>query len=113
MEIGPIGNTRALGPCIGRPLGLLALWLQRSHPDHASCCLDKHTHQGIAATLSGTAFFDARKAARVALWASRVDHPTIVELFEVEARVPAGLLAGIEPQLWEPEHLHDTMMNMC
>ena len=87
----------------GRPLGLEALWLLRGAQDNAECCIDKEDHHLSKAILKSAAFWQARKEARAALWALRVEQPIVLRLFRLEATVPLELLGGVEPSLWEPE----------
>ncbi len=89
----------------GRPIGLLALWLQRGDPEDLECCETKDSHHKLKRRLCTPEFFQARKDARAALWALRVEFPRIERLFELEAPVPDHLLGGVDPQLWEPERV--------
>jgi hypothetical protein len=92
----------------GRPLGLLALWLQRGSAVYVDCCPDKDEHAALKAglgSLGEASFYEDRKAARAALWALRAHNPMIIQLFMVEAQVPLALLGGVEHALWEPRRV--------
>jgi hypothetical protein len=89
----------------GRPLGLLALWLQRGSAAYVDCCPCKDSHAVLKVALGADSFYEDRKAARAALWALRAQNPMIIQLFMVEAPVPLALLGGVEPALWEPRRV--------
>ena len=86
----------------GRPLGLEALWLLKGSHSNDDCCIDKEEHHLSKKTLALAHFWQERKDARAALWLLRLEHPSIVRLFMIEAKVPDDLLGDMEQALWEP-----------
>ena len=82
----------------GRPLGVLALWLQG-----ALGYINKAEHVEAKTFDCSAAYENERRQARRELWAMRDDQPLIVELFDIEAKVPVALLGRVEDDaFWGP-----------